>query len=219
MNEKLRNYIEVIFEDAPKTKEVVELKEEMLQNLIEKYNDLVAEGKSSDAAYNIATASIGDVNELIYQLKGHSATYMKYENELLKRKKQSALFVSLAVMLYILSVVPVILIGEVGDGVTGVSIMFVMIAAATGLLIYNYISRPKYLKKDGTVVEEFKEWKANKVENNSTYKAICSAMWSIVTVIYFIISFITFAWHITWVIFLIGAAIQAIIKAVFELRK
>lgn len=216
MNEKLRDYIEFIFKDAPKTKEVVELKEEMLQNLIEKYNDLVAEGKSSDAAYNIATASIGDVNELIDQLKNHSHSSMEYEKELQKSKKQSALFISIAVMLYILSVVPVILFD---DGVIGVVIMFVMIAIATGLIIYNQISKPKYDKKDTTMVEEFKEWKANKVENNSVFKAISGAMWSIITAIYFIVSFTTFAWHITWVIFLIGACIQAIIKAVFELKK
>jgi hypothetical protein len=215
MNEKLRNYIESIFEDAPKTKEVVELKEEILQNLIDKYNDLIADGKSSDVAYNIATASIGDVNELIQQLRSHSGASMAFEKELLKSKKQSALLISIAVMLYILSVVPVILLG---DGVIGVVIMFVMIAIATGLIIYNHISKPKYLKKDNTVVEEFKEWKANKVENNSTYKAISGAMWSVVTALYFIISFITFAWHITWIIFLIGAAMQSIIKAVFELK-
>ena len=215
MNEKLRNYIESIFEDAPKTKEVVELKEEMLQNLIDKYNDLITEGKSSDAAYNIATASIGDVNELIYQLRSHSTVPMNYEKELLKSKKQSALFISIAVMLYILSVVPVILSN---NGIIGIVIMFVMIAIATGLIIYNQISKPKFSKKDNTIVEEFKEWKANKVEHNSTYKAISSAMWSIVTVIYFIISFITFAWHITWIVFLIGAAIQSIIKAAFELK-
>ncbi len=216
MNEKLRDYIEFIFEDAPKTKEVVELKEEMLQNLIEKYNDLVAEGKSSEAAYNIATASIGDVNDLIYQLRNHSHSSVDYEKDLVKAKKQSALFISIAVMLYILSVVPVILLD---DGVVGVVIMFVMIAVATGLIIYNQISKPKYLKKDSTVVEEFKEWNANRVEHNSVFKAISSAMWCIVTAIYFIVSFTTFAWHITWVIFLIGACAQAIIKAIFELKK
>lgn len=68
MNDKLRNFIESLFEDAPKTKQTIELKEEMLQNLIDKYNDLVDSGKSSEAAYNIATASIGDINELISQI-------------------------------------------------------------------------------------------------------------------------------------------------------
>ena len=219
MNEKLRNYIEFLFEDAPKTKEVIELKEEMLQNLIDKYNDLVSEGKSNEAAYNIATASIGDVNDLIEQLKNRPTYQQGFEKEMLESKKRSALLTSIAVMLYIMSVIPVMLLGEIGTGILGVVIMFVMIAIATGLIIYNSMSKPKYLKKDQTVVEEFKAWKANSVEKNALYKSICGAMWSIIVVIYFIISFMTMAWHITWVIFLIGSAIQGIIHAIFELKK
>lgn len=219
MNEKLRNYIEFLFEDAPKTKEVIELKEEMLQNLIDKYNDLVSEGKSSEAAYNIATASIGDVNDLIAQLKNRPTYQQGFEKEMLASKKRSALFTSIAVMLYIMSVIPVMLLGEIGTGILGVVIMFILIAIATGLIVYNSMSKPKYLKKDQTVVEEFKEWKANSIEKNALYKSICGAMWSIVVVIYFIISFMTMAWHITWVIFLIGSAIQGIIHAIFELKK
>lgn len=219
MNEKLRNYIEFLFEDAPKTKEVIELKEEMLQNLIDKYNDLVSEGKSNEAAYNIATASIGDVNDLIEQLKNRPTYQQGFEKEMLESKKRSALLTSIAVMLYIMSVIPVMLLGEIGTGIIGVVIMFVMIAIATGLIIYNSMSKPKYLKKDQTVVEEFKAWKANSVEKNALYKSICGAMWSIIVVIYFIISFMTMAWHITWVVFLIGSAIQGIIHAIFELKK
>lgn len=219
MNEKLRNYIEFLFENAPKTKEVIELKEEMLQNLIDKYNDLVSEGKSNEAAYNIATASIGDVNELIEQLKNRPTYQQGFEKEMLASKKRSALLTAIAVMLYIMSVIPVLLLGEVGTGIIGVVIMFVMIAIATGLIIYNSMSKPKYLKKDQTVVEEFKAWKANSIEKNALYKSICGVLWSIIVVIYFIISFITMAWHITWIIFLIGSAIQGIIHAIFELRK
>lgn len=219
MNEKLRNYIEFLFEDAPKTKEVIELKEEMLQNLIDKYNDLVSEGKTSEAAYNIATASIGDVNDLIAQLKNRPTYQQGFEKEMLASKKRSALFTSIAVMLYIMSVIPVMLLGEIGTGILGVVLMFILIAIATGLIVYNSMSKPKYLKKDQTVVEEFKEWKANSIEKNALYKSICGAMWSIIVVIYFIISFMTMAWHITWIIFLIGSAIQGIIHAIFELRK
>ena len=46
MNEKLKKYIDYIFENAPKTKEALDLKEELTADLTEKYNDLLAEGKS-----------------------------------------------------------------------------------------------------------------------------------------------------------------------------
>ena len=57
MEDKLRAFIDTLFEDAPAGKKAVELKEEMLQNLNDKYNDLLSEGKSEEAAYNLAVLS------------------------------------------------------------------------------------------------------------------------------------------------------------------
>ena len=216
MKDKLRNFIESLFEDAPKNKQTIELKEEMLQNLIDKYNDLVDSGKSSEAAYNIATASIGDIHELIRQIEKREENNPLFEQNYDKGRKRFALLLSISVMLYILCVVPVILLE---DSVLGVVIMFVMVAIATGLILYNNMTKPKYLKKDSTVVEEFKEWKANSTEKNTLYKSITKVMWSCITILYFIVSFLTMAWHITWIIFLIGSAIQGIIRAIFELKK
>lgn len=216
MKDKLRNFIESLFEDAPKNKQTIELKEEMLQNLIDKYNDLVDSGKSSEAAYNIATASIGDIHELIRQIEKREENNPLIEQNYDKGRKRFALLLSISVMLYILCVVPVILLE---DSVLGVVIMFVMVAIATGLILYNNMTKPKYLKKDSTVVEEFKEWKANSTEKNTLYQSITKVMWSCITILYFIVSFLTMAWHITWIIFLIGSAIQGIIRAIFELKK
>ena len=212
MKDKLRNFIESLFEDAPKNKQTIELKEEMLQNLIDKYNDLVDSGKSSEAAYNIATASIGDIHELIRQIEKREENNPLFEQNYDKGRKRFALLLSISVMLYILCVVPVILLE---DSVLGVVIMFVMVAIATGLILYNNMTKPKYLKKDSTVVEEFKEWKANSTEKNTLYQSITKVMWSCITILYFIVSFLTMAWHITWIIFLIGSAIQGIIRAIF----
>lgn len=216
MKDKLRNFIESLFEDAPKNKQTIELKEEMLQNLIDKYNDLVDSGKSSEAAYNIATASIGDIHELIRQIEKREENNPLFEQNYDKGRKRFTLLLSISVMLYILCVVPVILLE---DSVLGVVIMFVMVAIATGLILYNNMTKPKYLKKDSTVVEEFKEWKANSTEKNTLYQSITKVMWSCITILYFIVSFLTMAWHITWIIFLIGSAIQGIIRAIFELKK
>ena len=64
MENRLREYMDDLFGEIPPTKQAVELKEEILQNLIDKYHDLLAEGKSPEAAFNISVASVGDVDEL-----------------------------------------------------------------------------------------------------------------------------------------------------------
>ena len=44
MENKLRAYMDHLFQDVPNTKKAVEVKEEILQNIVDKYHDLVAEG-------------------------------------------------------------------------------------------------------------------------------------------------------------------------------
>lgn len=209
MNEKLRNYIDALFEKAPKTVRAVELKEEMFQNLTDKYNDLIAQGKSEEAAYNIAVASIGDVDSLIAGLSGER----NVESE--EGRKRSALLTAVAVALYITCAVPVILL----QNTTGVILLFVFVAIATGLLIYNGVTREKYVKADDTMVEEFKAWKQNSRQKDQAANAVIGSLWLIAVCVYMLVSFATGAWHLTWIIFLITAAVASIIKGIFMLKK
>lgn len=221
MEDKLRTYMDYLFRDVKATRKSVELKEEILQNLIDKYRDLLAEGKTPEAAYNIAVASIGDMDELLAGLNDELSFEKAVNGEQLERgKKKSALLVSAAVMMYILCLLPPILLsGSRLEENLAPALMFLMIACGTGLLIYDHMTKPHYRKVDDSIVEEFKEWKDQTDSDRRVMKALSSALWSIITVIYIIISFWTMAWHITWVIFLIGAAVEGILKAVFELKR
>ena len=209
MNEKLRRYIDDLFANAPSTVRAVELKEELYQNLMDKYNDLIAEGKSEESAYNIAIASIGDVDSLIGGLSG--AKHVESE----KSKKRSAIFVSVAIALYILCPVPVILI----QNEMGVMVLFLFVAVATALLIYNGVTRERYVKTDDTIEEDFKAWKHHDKQKNKAAQAIVGSFWLIAVCVYIVVSFMTGAWHITWIIFLIAAAIASLIKGLFMLKQ
>lgn len=216
MIDKLRLYVEKLFEGAPKTRKAYELKEELLANLIDKYNDLIASGQNESEAYTVAIASIGDVDELIAGLKESNvfdANYMQ------KERKKSALLVSVAVMMYILSPIALIVAEESGEeSVLSLLVMFVMVAIATGLLIYNGMTRPRYNKQDDTIVEEFKEWKSENTRQHQMKKSVTSALWSIIVAIYFVISFLFGIWAYSWIIFIIGAAIKQVIVAYFDIK-
>jgi hypothetical protein len=64
MNEKLRKHVEILFAAAPKNQRTAEIKEELLNNLNEKYDDLLRNGYDSTAAFHIALSGIGDPDEL-----------------------------------------------------------------------------------------------------------------------------------------------------------
>lgn len=64
MREKLKDYVDSLFQNAPDTARVRELREEILQNTLDRFDDLIAQGCSEDSAFGQAVASIGDVRQL-----------------------------------------------------------------------------------------------------------------------------------------------------------
>ncbi|MDD3921306.1 MAG: permease prefix domain 1-containing protein [Eubacteriales bacterium] len=68
--ETLKNYIETMFTTLPNTEQARKLKEEMLANMEERYQDLMAEGKTEAEAVGIIISSFGTVEELRATLAG-----------------------------------------------------------------------------------------------------------------------------------------------------
>ena len=62
MREQLKQYVELLFAGA---KDCEDIKQEILQNTLDRYDDLIAEGKVPEAAYRLAITGIGDVNEIL----------------------------------------------------------------------------------------------------------------------------------------------------------
>lgn len=65
MIEKLNAHVHNIFAPYQNAKTAKELEEELLQNLIEKYNDYKQKGSSEQEAYRLTVDSIGEVSELL----------------------------------------------------------------------------------------------------------------------------------------------------------
>jgi hypothetical protein len=218
MYERFREKLNELFENAPETHRARELKEELLANLMDRYNDLISAGKTEEDAFNIAISGIGDIDELTKGLKVQDE--FNYE-EMEKRSKKSALLLSISVGMYIMGVVILIMLTEVFAvrDELAVCVMLTMDALATCLIIYNAASKPKYLKSDDTIVEEFKEWKSASSKEREILKSIRSIVWLAIIALYFLLSFILGIWAFSWVIFIIGVAIERIISLSFELRK
>jgi hypothetical protein len=261
MKHKLKEHIDIVFADterrAPGNRQVAELKEEILQNLYEKYDDLIAKGKTPASAYNIAVAGVGDISELLDSVSGHAeATTHKEkgkgnicadtarpltpeEQEIARKyKSRSAVLTSVAVALYILCWVPLAILGALLDdlgGFIGLPIMFIMIACATAMMVYNGLTKPKF---DGNTAWDKDDDDDDDDDDDSdsdsdrchghapdrprrspVYGAISGALWVLTIGGYFLVSYVTGAWHITWLIFLIATALDNVIKAIFDLRR
>lgn len=210
MRYMIREYVESLFADAPKTAGASDLKEEIIGNLEEKYDDLTAGGMSAEEALESVKSNIGNVDELIAGLKGPEDADEKEERE--RKGRKAATLNAVAIALYILSPALLIALALMNEPGIGIIVMIACIAAATGIKVYGNSVYPKYKKSDDSMVEDFKEWQSEKQMKKEKKNSYSSLLWSIIVVVYLVVSFTTFAWHITWLIFPIGAIVEKIIS-------
>ncbi len=215
MNRKVKNYVDVLFNDIPMTRKAAELKEELLSTLSEHFDAHIAEGKSENQAYTEALSDMGDIDELLESITPEKELKPKIDEYRRKRAQNTAT----AVMLYIfggllICALPAICsVFDIWDedkaGVLGFTLMLVCVAVATGLLIYTRMSVPQD-------VEPFLTKKEKRFDSSTPkgryWSSLSKLFWIVVTVIYLAVSFATGAWYISWLIWLIASAVwQAIL--------
>lgn len=221
MNERIRKHMDMLFETAPKTRKAMDLKEEMTRNANDKYDDLISEGYAGEEAYQNVISSIGDVSELFEELEERSLYTMTEEE---RRKK--AVLTALSVGLYVFAGVVFFLFAWANSflGVRmDLSTLGLVIAGAicippTCILVYVANLYPDYKKREDNFVEEYKERSSSSKRVRAIRGSVSTIIWMVTIILYFLISFTTYAWYITWVIFLMGGCAQAIATLVFSLR-
>lgn len=209
MREQLIQYVNLLFAGSP---EAWEMRQEILQNTLDRYDDLIAQGKAPEAAYRLAISGIGDINEVLGSAAISSSPAPASTPAAKKEEpKDKKLLRAIAIGMYICCVIPLFVLGNVGNGVLGLCLMFVMIAAATVLIIMAS-------SDDKNAEEKEAEDKEHDEPKTELGKAVESS-WGFVTLaIYLGVSFWTGAWYITWLIFPIMGAIKSIVKACLDLK-
>ena len=81
MENRLQVYVDELFREAPDSQRAYEASVELAQNLIDKYHDLLSGGKSEEDAYAITVDGIGDISELLEQLRREENAVPKTEEE------------------------------------------------------------------------------------------------------------------------------------------
>ena len=201
MRDQLIQYVSLLFAGAENCEDT---KQEILQNTLDRYDDLIAEGKPEEAAYRLAITGIGDVSEILGRNDTVPAavpeTKKSTDNDTLTKK----LLRAIAVGLYILCPLPLIVLSELGMDTFGLCGLLCFVAVATVLMILGS------KKGDAPSHAEKNDEDEPKSELG---KSISSLIWAIGLAVYLILSFLTGAWHITWVIFPILGAVNALVCA------
>lgn len=212
MKEQLIQYVNLLFAGNPGLDDV---RQEILQNTLERYDDLIAQGKTPEAAYSLAISGIGDINEIFGRQPQAEPEYIPYyppapsdADENLRR-----ILRAVAIGLFILCPVPLIVLDYIGMDIFGLCGMLAIVAAATMLML---LSRKKPEAAGRTADATQTECKD---PNSQLKKSIGNMIGSIGLAVYLILSFATGAWFLTWLIFPIMASIKGLVNACIDLKE
>ena len=220
MNNKIKNYVEVLFSNIPRSRKANELKEELLSNMSDRFEDYIKEGKTENQAYTQVISNLGDVDEMLADVMPGD-DFVKEANFYRKRNAKNT---AIGVAMYIIGAAFLIGLGGLGDylgngdvyAIIGLLILLVLSAIATSIIVYSHMSTPlEYKDFNQETKQEFKNLDS---KQSRLLEGIQSILWITVTFIYLMVSFFTGAWGITWIIWIFAAIIQEIIKTIFEMR-
>jgi hypothetical protein len=163
--ETIKNYLDNMFANLPKTTRIADLKANLLSNMEDKYNELKAQGKSENEAIGIVISEFGNIDELIEELginrKEEINTQPQVTQEeveaYLNVKKTMGLQIGIGVFLCILGAAMFLLITKLlehgvfggsfledNSGIPGLIALFVLITIAVGIFIYSGMNFEKY---------------------------------------------------------------------------
>ena len=209
MREQLIQYVSLLFAGA---KNAEDIKQEILQNTLDRYDDMIAQGRTPESAYRLAISGIGDINEILNTLPqdatqpGTPLPIRQVEED----SPWSKLLRAVAVGLYILCPVPLFVLSDIGMETLGLCGTLALVAIATVLIILGK-------KKTDDTEENRTEEKAT--PRQELDKSVSTLIWTVGLAVYFIVSFITGAWYITWIIFPLIGAVQGLVKAIMDVKE
>ena len=202
MREQLIQYVELLFAGATDSEDI---KQEILQNTLDRYDDLIAQGKVPEAAYRLAIAGIGDINEILgtdvpRTVISHPAADPDDGDSPTKK-----LLRAIAVGLYIICILPLIILD--GD-ILGFCGTLSIVAVATVMILLG-------AKKDRKEIPNRDE----ETSRSPLQKAVSSAVWAVGLAGYMLWSFTSGAWYVTWVIFPILAALDGLLMVLVKQKE
>jgi hypothetical protein len=208
MREQLIQYVNLLFAGA---RDAEEIKQEILQNTLDRFDDLVNQGKSPEAAYRLAISGIGDINEILGTMPHVSSVphidpiqeITPESEEDVNRKRTRAV----AIAMYILCAIPLIILSDLGLDNLGLCLTLALVACATYLIIITG------KKNDAEEITE----KRSDEPKHPLKESIGKLIWITGLVTYFLLSFSTGTWYITWLIFPIIACARGLSDAIIDL--
>lgn len=233
-NLRIRKYMDQLFENAPVNRRTLEFKEELIANALEKYNDLILRGYGEDEAFQLVVGSIGDVRQLFADMGTDDdyshAYYLQWAKEAQEKKAaltavSAGLFLLAGAVLVISLLlywynVKIIYFNGQNLNLLGIGIAMLICIVPVSLLVYAHKIQPPaeladYAAGRAAAITETRKQRRRRFRQIKG--SLEGLMWVLIVIYYFIVSFATQAWYITWIVFLVGAAVECLLNVLTKI--
>lgn len=233
MKKNLDCYLDTLFEEMSDNDYARKIKIEVRDNMMNGYDDCINSGMSPAAAYAEAIKAMGDADELIEAVKKNSPVVIP-ENDVAFSTEYSQNFNSFGKMFDsifrsvtpdnekalqsgIISIMWIIItilyfLGSFATGLWHISWLIFLLGSILTIFIDLMFDLNKLRR------EPFGD-KVRKKVINKIHGAASGIFWLAATIAYILISFVTGAWAISWLIFLIASIAQIVMSTFFSIMK
>lgn len=229
---KIRNYVENSFASLPRTKEIAEVKMNIIESMEERYETLLAEGKNENEALGAVIAEFGSIDEIRQEL---GITEEQIDSPLFEEtpshaipedllrayaafRSQFAIAITAGVILCILAVVMCQVFQSIfGNGTISIVVFFLLIAAAVGLFVYYGMQKSyweeqiAYYQSSSLPDSQLTPPSAVK-KKESLSERLSGAIMLLATAFFLLIGFLFDMWHPGWIVFPIAGILCGVIK-------
>lgn len=213
---QIQQFVDNMFWSLPQNDQTLTLKEEILQNLQDKYDDLLESGVSEGEAFSTVVSQFGSMEELAAELglspqqDTPSMEAIRWAEEREEFRTKFAVGIAAGVFFCILAIVSTIVLekffGE--DSILPPVVFLLMAGAAVVDFIYLGVQHGKYAEPQQPQ-ETAKKHNA-RIDKVESVIMLCATG-------YFFISGLVFGnWHPAWAVLPIGGILCAIVDEIFS---
>lgn len=233
---KISMYVENSFAALPRTKEVTEMKLNIIESMEERYEALLAEGKNENEAFGAVISEFGSMEDIREELnleeepqEVYSSPLSSIPEEFLMRYDQFNRLFSIAIAAGVIFCILGIVVQQIleaifGDSPIAIVGFFLMIAVGVGIFIVFGIQKSHFEEEmerykvvqpqPQPMMDSYHEKRANALAERLSGAIMLTA-----TGIYLLLGFVLNLWHPGWVVFPIGGILCAIVSVLLGAEK
>lgn len=222
--ERIQIFVENMFLGLPDTQAVRDAKAQLTEGMTDRYEALLSQGKDPDAAFGVAVAEFGSMEELRKELGVSAVRTPKEEappfwdeaimREYQKFRKQFPIAIAAGVALCILGAALLPMMTNVQGFPEEVALMnmFSLIAIAVGLFVYFGLKNRRFNRE---LFPDQKDRAVGKDDDDLISKAIKLGA----VCLYLFLGFTKDLWHPGWIIFPAAAVVCLLVNIFWPHRQ